>query len=328
MPKRKSNKNLSNQKRSMTRRRRESVMGKILPAIEINTTHDLEKMNDCFNNNPIKISMVFIKAKWCGHCQEFDKHWEEAVKSPNRSVQAIKIDEEILPEANSFIQSNINSNAKPFEPEGYPTVIVVDNKANVITEIEPRKDTAYLTEIMSQAGPLAVEAGLSQNEMKKPEGESNSPSMLGDKVTLKKNGLPLTHSLSASLPNSSKNSNNTSLTISEKESKLLSSLHSIPQTPGQLTMPPRKEEDREEEGAPQERKEPLVVGGSSSTGSLSSTGGSLYQALSQSAYTLAPTAILLATAATVIPQKRRFSKKTKKRAPRSKPTKRRSKSRS
>jgi hypothetical protein len=298
MPKRK-----SNQKLSVTRRRRrDSVMGKILPPAEINSVHDFNDMNERFKIGPV--TLVFISADWCGHCQEFKKNWEEAVKSPNRSIQAVKLNEKVLSEANSFIQSNINSNAKPFEPEGFPSVIVVDKKGNTLTEIEPRKDTAYLTEMMSQAGPLAVEAGLSQNETKKPEGESNSPSMLGNKVTLKNNDLPLPHSLSASLPNPSKNSNNTSLTISDKESKLLSSLYSIPQNVNQLAQPPRKEEDREEEG--------MVVGGYTSTGGLSSTGGSLYQALSPAAYTLAPTAVLLATASQVIPRKRRFSKKTKK----------------
>lgn len=284
MPKRKSNQHMTR------RRRRDSVMGKILPATEINTIHDFNDMNERLKLGPITI--VFISADWCGHCQEFKKNWEEAVKSPNRSVQAVKLNEKVLSEANSFIKSNINSSAKPFEPEGYPSVIVVDKKGNTLTEIEPRKDTAYLTEMMSQAGPLAVEAGLNQLD----ESRNQSPSMLGNKPSLPGKPLTLPHSLS-----NEKDSNNTSLKITDKESTLLSSLYAVPQNMAQTTLPPQKEEDLEAEDL-EERKREKEIG--------AVVGGSLYHALSQSAYTLAPTAVLLATAATVLP--RRSSKKTKK----------------
>lgn len=282
-----------------TRRRRESVMGKILPPVEVNSIDDFPKMNHCLTMGPV--SIVFISADWCGHCQEFSKHWKEAVESPDRSVQAVKLNEKVLSEANSYIQSNINSNVVPFHPEGYPSVIVVDKKGNTLTELEPRKDTRYLSEMMSQAGPLAVEAGLNErsNEPNRKRLATNiginanqvdledKNSMLSNKVRLQEGSLPLRTSLS----NSKKDENNTSLKVSNKESKLIASLYSLPSSTAESVKPPQKEQDKEGKM----EKQALSVEGMK--------GGSLFQSLSQASYTLAPTAVLLATAATVFPRK-------------------------
>lgn len=122
-----------------------------------------------------------IWAIWCPHCHTMMPHFDAAAKSPNRSVQAIKIEEKMLPEVNKVLSSKINKNAKPFNAEGYPSIILVDKKGNKITDIEPVRDTKVMTKVMENTGPLATEAGLNNPQPvvnnAKNTGEATAPTI-------------------------------------------------------------------------------------------------------------------------------------------------------
>jgi thiol-disulfide isomerase/thioredoxin len=126
--------------------------------VDVRTMDDLPMFEKAMKSNKKKACMVW--AKWCGHCHTMMPHFDAAAKSPNRSVQAIKIEESMLPAVNNVLTSKVNKNAKPINVEGYPSIILVDNKGNKITDIEPVRNTKVMTEVMEKAGPLADKAGL------------------------------------------------------------------------------------------------------------------------------------------------------------------------
>ncbi len=150
--------------RKSRHRRRRSVRGHmqptvvILPVVDVRTADDLPMFEKAMKSNKKKACMIW--AKWCGHCHTMMPHFDAAAKSPNRSVQAIKIEESMLPAVNNVLTSKVNKNAKPINVEGYPSIILVDNKGNKITDIEPVRNTKVMTEVMEKAGPLADSAGL------------------------------------------------------------------------------------------------------------------------------------------------------------------------
>lgn len=102
-------------------------------------------------------------AEWCPHCHTMMPHFDAAAKSKNRSIQAIKVEEQMLPAVNKVIQTHINKTAAPINVEGYPSIILVDNKGNTVTNLEPVRNTKTMSAIMDNAGPLAEEAGLNSS---------------------------------------------------------------------------------------------------------------------------------------------------------------------
>ena len=106
--------------------------------------------------------IMMVYADWCGACHTMMPHFDAAAKSPGRSIQAVKVNEQMLQDVNKSINEKVNKSAKPLNVEGYPSIIVVDNKGNAVTEIEPVRNTESMTALMAQAGPLAETAGINR----------------------------------------------------------------------------------------------------------------------------------------------------------------------
>jgi len=141
---------------------RRSTAGKILPPLDVRSNKQLKEFERRIKQGGITIVLVW--APWCGHCHKFMPHFDAAAKSPNRSVQAVKVEETMLPAVNAVLTKNINRAAKPLSVEGYPSLIVVDKKGNAVTAIEAVKNTEVMTNVMNNAGPLAEEAGINVGE--------------------------------------------------------------------------------------------------------------------------------------------------------------------
>jgi hypothetical protein len=92
-------------------------------------------------------------------------HFDAAAKSPSRTINAVKVEEQMLPAVNQILTTQVNKAAKPLNVEGYPSIIVVDKNANKVTDIEPVRDTAVMTQVMANAGPLANKAGLTNENV-------------------------------------------------------------------------------------------------------------------------------------------------------------------
>ena len=110
------------------RRRRVSTAGKILPPLDVRSTKHLKDFERRIKQGDLTIILVW--APWCPHCHTMMPHFDAAAKSPNRSIQAVKVQDTMLPAVNQVLTSNINRAAKPLNVEGYPSIIVVDKNSS------------------------------------------------------------------------------------------------------------------------------------------------------------------------------------------------------
>ena len=163
-------KNPSYRKR-YTRKHRFSTAGKVFPPLDVRKPSQLKEFERRLKKGPLTIIMVY--ADWCGHCHTMMPHFDAASKSPSRSIQSVKVNEEMLNSVNNHINKNVNRSAKPLEVEGYPSIILVDNKGDKVTDIDTVRDTNTMTKVMSQPMPNAngsasMNESVSMNKSSKP----------------------------------------------------------------------------------------------------------------------------------------------------------------
>jgi len=90
-----------------------SVSGRILPPIDITNVNDLAELDKRINIGPI--TLVFVYADWCGHCQRYKPNMTELESLSNRSVQTVRIRDDVFP------KSSINNT----KLEGYPSLLLI-----------------------------------------------------------------------------------------------------------------------------------------------------------------------------------------------------------
>ena len=227
------------------------------------------------------LTIVLVYADWCGHCHEMRPHFDAAAKSANRTLQAVSVNETMLDKVNDAVHSSINQKAKPIEVEGYPTIMLIDHEGNKVSDINAVKNTEVMTNIMTTP---------------------TQPNQANNKANNKANNM------ANNMANSMANNKNRILNMGQTtmnesigriknadvgESKLLGSMVGTPVTP------------------PNPKNDAVIP----------LRGGSLFGAISQSVYTLAPAAVLLATAATMM---KKGSKKHARHYTKKRHTKRRS----
>jgi thiol-disulfide isomerase/thioredoxin len=119
-----------------TRRRRHSrkqtVAGRIMKPIDVRSMKDLTEMQKRIAAGPI--TFVLVYADWCGHCHSYKPLFEKASQSKNRSVQVVSLNEQMVPAANTHMSQNVKT-SEPINVEGYPSVIVVNNKGEKVSEL-------------------------------------------------------------------------------------------------------------------------------------------------------------------------------------------------
>lgn len=108
-------------KKSSTR----SVRGRILPPVDITNINDLNKLDERINAGPI--TLVFVYADWCGHCQKYKPNMEELEGMSNRSVQTVRIRDDVFP------KSSING----AKIEGYPSLLLIKPRENTSEDPKP-----------------------------------------------------------------------------------------------------------------------------------------------------------------------------------------------
>jgi len=263
--------------------RRQSTTGSILPPIDVRSKGSIGELMKRINKGPLTIVLVY--ADWCGHCHHFMPHFDKAAANSGRSVQAVKVNETMMSAVNDAIQQK-NHNAKSINVEGYPSVLLVGQDGNEISQIEPVKDTDAMTKVMNESAALANEAGL----ISSPAATSEMKASIRPNNT--RNTPPKVASLNASAtPNfiakdDMGESEGVSLALSGSNKKERNNEPS-------LAVPPVMNNDHDMEHVNESVKK----------------GGSLYTAMSQSAYTLAAPAALLATAALMMKRSKRNTHK-------------------
>ena len=144
--------------RKTARGHRQSTAGKILPPIDILSEDLLDEFGKRMNNGPI--AFVLFYADWCSHCHRLMPHFDAAAKSKKRTAQVIKVPDYMIPALNAYIKKNINSNAAPYKPNGFPTMYTASIDANPLTTQTPAPDTKKLEKLMIESGIAAKEAQL------------------------------------------------------------------------------------------------------------------------------------------------------------------------
>ena len=266
--------------RKTARGHQESVSGSILPPLDVRSEKDLSELKRRIKMGLITIILIY--ADWCGHCHHIMPHFDAASKTPGRNIQSVKINETMLDKVNQSINEGINQKAKPYKVEGYPSIILVDQNGNKVSDVNPVKDTKVLSDVMRQMSPPR-EGSRQEGE----EGELNSLRAEGEEAS-KSTSMGRLLGKNSGLATRRQNS------YMGEEQLLGSTAASQKEYLPSMAVPPRASNDMT--GV----KRAKVIG------------GSLYGALSQTAYTLAPAAALLAASALMM--KRQSRRKTRKRA--------------
>jgi len=263
-----------------TRKMIRSNVGKLLPPLDVRSNGDLSGFLKRITKGPITIVMIY--ADWCGHCQTMKPIFDSASNSSQRSCQVVKVKDDMIDKVNASIK-RINSSARPVEVQGYPTIVAMDNQGNKVTEINAVKNEKVMTSVMNESGNLALQAKMNVKQ--------GVPSIeLGETVTEQTaEGAEVAEAAEAEAAEAAEGAEGAA-----EEENLTLSLASPPKINLSLNTNPTKIPNgitATADSIKRYDKEPPYTG---------TIGGSLYSVMSQTAYTLAPAALLLATASAVM----------------------------
>ena len=159
---RKSQKPSKKQKTQKTaRRHRASTAGKVKVPLDVKSEKDLPLLKKLLGEKPLTIILIY--ATWCPHCHTMMPHFDAAAKGPQNTVSSLKLRETMVKPAYEYIKKNVNHNASPIEVDGYPSIILVNQKAEKVADVETKRDTAYLSKVMRESGNLAKQAGINES---------------------------------------------------------------------------------------------------------------------------------------------------------------------
>lgn len=245
-------------------KKRGSAAGRLMSPVDVTSMKDLKGMWERISKGPLTVVLVY--APWCGHCHQLMPHFDAAAKSRDRTVQVVKVNDQMLPAANTYMRQNMKS-AKPIEIDGYPTVLLVKKDGTQIP-VNHTNDTARLTKLMNQAGTVAAE---------------EQP----NKATIPN----IANSVTKPVAQAGSNMENMDIIGSDEPFEMSEPSEPVI-TPGRMNattaMPPMSEEEESYKPAPIQ-----AMGGGMRRSRKRTNGGSLLASMSAAAYQLAPAAVLL-----------------------------------
>jgi thiol-disulfide isomerase/thioredoxin len=114
-------KNKSGRTRKNNKKQSRSVMGRLMPPVDIQNESQLGELKKRIAAGPL--TLVFVYADWCGHCQSYKPKMDELEAMPDRTIQTARIRDDVFPKSNLH-------NAKL---EGYPTLMLVKKNGEATT---------------------------------------------------------------------------------------------------------------------------------------------------------------------------------------------------
>ena len=335
--------------RKTARGHRQSTAGKILPPIDILSEDLLDEVGKRMHKGPI--AFVLFYADWCGYCHRLMPHFDAAAKSKRRTAQVIKVPDYMIPALNAYIKKNINSNATPYKPTGFPTMYTASIDANPLTTQTPTPDTKKLEKLMIESGIAAKEAQLNMPSF-------NRASMSKEEVAEAIASTQLINPSSNSISQKSVSKPDFVVPAVGKAPPVIRVNSSLPALPATITIPkksakrvnklinenepinepvfneeevnitvtspkaaPLTKEIEEVTSMEQQLTPPVLPAYNPKKDMIRElslnqklSGGSLYGAMAKTAYTLAPAAVLMATAAMTFKHRKHSSKRKSRRA--------------
>jgi thiol-disulfide isomerase/thioredoxin len=268
-------------------------MGRVSAPIDVRSPSDIPKAIQRLKKGPVTI--VFVYADWCGHCQRFKPMFQRAVKTNQRDMEAVSVNSDVLDEFNNELTKRVPS-ANRLEPEGYPDVVIVDNKGKNIGNVPSSASEEDIVSVVSNGSAMVkTPANASSNSRKNNSmntGNAAEPTVtpIATNASNASNTstVPITNAPSVSTKAANSLNAMNTLNVGEENATPMSG----------PVLPPGADEDL----APSEGTE-------NSENSTNQKGGSLFGSLSSAAYTLAPAGILLAGLHTL--RQRKSSRKQK-----------------
>ncbi len=159
-----------------------AVSGRILPPINITNASQLGELDKRLAMGPI--TLVFVYADWCGHCQRFKPNMEQLEGLNNRSVQIARVRDDVFPKT--------SINKTPIE--GYPSLLLIDkNKNAVMFEKEDGEVTTVIPEHnnMQNMASIVVNAGTPEGMQVINKANNLKPTALNKVKVTNKNGTPV-----------------------------------------------------------------------------------------------------------------------------------------
>lgn len=97
-----------------------SVMGRLLPPVNIDSEENLNEADKRIQIGPI--TLVVFYAPWCGHCRNLEPVLDELENSPDRSVQVARVRDDMVSK----------SSLKNVEFSGYPHLMLVKKDKSIV----------------------------------------------------------------------------------------------------------------------------------------------------------------------------------------------------
>jgi thiol-disulfide isomerase/thioredoxin len=132
------------------RRGVKSTSGRIYPPLDVRSKNDVSGLIQRITTGPITIMLVY--ADWCGHCHTMLPPFNNAAKSKERLNQVVTVNEKMLPRINSALKK-INQSAS-INPPGFPTAYVgFPDGSNVEIPNLPRDEDKIIKIMNMEANP-------------------------------------------------------------------------------------------------------------------------------------------------------------------------------
>ncbi len=125
--------------------------GSNMPNLNITSPSQFKQLSSVIGKHPVVLVLVY--ADWCGHCQRFKPDWKNLSKTPARNMPMVAVRDDAL--KNSPLNNLVN-------PEGYPTVAVVNKASNVSVNL-PTRDPEVLKNVVTNANTLSNNNGNNNN---------------------------------------------------------------------------------------------------------------------------------------------------------------------
>jgi thiol-disulfide isomerase/thioredoxin len=283
-------------------------MGKIMKPMTVRSHMDLPNLMKRIMIGPI--TLILVKADWCGHCRDLEPKYNSIMTNSHHTIQNASIKDDMVKKFNEYLTRTFPK-ATPISPEGYPSLILVGKQGeqkgtvpNDVTLIEKATTMLGNSKTLNESESRPVIKVNATNYVPESENESIVEEL-----------EEIVPSSDKSLLNSIKSN---SVPIKPVPVKSMAPVSIVKTKMSGMVNPPSPESSTESIPDPDSIIPSLE---SETSRALEQKGGSLYGSLIKSAYTLAPTGVLLAAAAAMF--KRRKGKQTKRRQNRRRQTRRR-----